>query len=239
MTTVSPGAARPASKVADFNCADGTGGSNTIGIGIARAGKRQRQTAVHRGDGAGADALQRIEHAAHRAAAQRGIAVECRRDRAAGDRAEHQAGTRFPNCRNRALPRARQSRRRRRRGPASSRSPERSTSAPSARKAFAVLRTSSPSSKPLIRVSPTARAPRMSARIEIDLSPGTRARPAKGPLRRAVSGAGSQCASRGWSMPARRLSRGAARTSSCGFSPRKPRPCTRDLLLTGAPRLAK
>ena len=35
----------------------------------------------------------------------------------------------------------------------------------------------------------------MRARIEIDLSPGTRTRPAKGPLRRAVSGAeaGSAC----------------------------------------------
>ena len=35
--------------------------------------------------------FQRIEHASHRPRAQRGIAVECRRDRASGDRAHHQA----------------------------------------------------------------------------------------------------------------------------------------------------
>ena len=33
ITTVSPGAASPANSVADFNCAEGTGGLNTIGIG--------------------------------------------------------------------------------------------------------------------------------------------------------------------------------------------------------------
>ncbi len=60
-------------------------------------------------------------------------------------------------------------------------SPSRVTSAPSARIALAVSSTSSPSSSPVIRVSPTAIAPRISDRCEIDLSPGTSATPDRGP----------------------------------------------------------
>jgi hypothetical protein len=45
--------------------------------------------------------------------------------------------------------------------------------APSARIAAAVRRTSSPVRRPVIVVSPTANAPNMSARWEMDLSPGT------------------------------------------------------------------
>ena len=96
----------------------------------------------------------------------------------------------------------------------------RSTCAPSARNALAVLRTSSPSSKPLIAVSPTASAPMIRARCEIDLSPGTRTRPFKGPWRRAVRVGGS--ARIGKESSPRPLSR----------APGNP-------LLTGAPRLAK
>ena len=69
-------------------------------------------------------------------------------------------------------------------------SPVRSTLAPSARIDLAVLRTSSPSSRPEIEVSPTARAPKIRARCEIDLSPGTRALPDRGPEARDSRGVG-------------------------------------------------
>ena len=109
--------------------------------------------------------------------------------------------------------------------------------APSARMALAVLSTSSPSSRPEIRVSPTARAPKISARCEIDLSPGTRTRPLSGP-----NGAGGK----------RRRDGGVAHGNllECGASSRPPttaareghlgRPKTgRNSLLTAAFRLAK
>ena len=53
------------------------------------------------------------------------------------------------------------------------------TSAPIAWKQLAVLRGSSPKSNPSIRVSPSASAPSINARWEIDLSPGTRILPFK------------------------------------------------------------
>ena len=176
-----PARASPASSTADLSCAEGTGGSNTIGTGSRRPGKRQRQPAIGGSERPRADALQRLEHAPHRPPAQRSVAVERRRDRTSGDRAEHQpaSGARIAEI-ERVAP-ARQSRRRRRRGRAIRPAPRRSTCAPSARTALAVLSTSSPSSRPLMRVSPTASAPRIRARCEIDLSPGTRTRPVRGP----------------------------------------------------------
>ena len=60
---------------------------------------------------------QRIEHATHRPAAQRRIAVEGRDDRAAGNGTHHPAGIRYRNCRIQAAPRVEQNRSPRRREP--------------------------------------------------------------------------------------------------------------------------
>ena len=67
--------------------------------------------------------------------------------------------------------------------------PSRSTRAPRARSAAAVAITSSASSRPRTRLRPAASADSISARCEIDLSPGTATAPFSGPPRRAVSAA--------------------------------------------------
>ncbi len=66
--------------------------------------------------------------------------------------------------------------------------PTRSGRAPKARIALAVFSTSSASKRPEMRVSPSASAPRIKARWEIDLSPGTLAVPFRGGDWRALSG---------------------------------------------------
>jgi hypothetical protein len=192
MTTVSPGADRPASNVADFSCADGTGSLNTMGAGSCapasvsgsrpfseasvRAPIRSRGSSTRRIGRLRSDAspsnVAVIGQPATAPRVSRQPVPELPKSSAAAGSAKPPTPT---PCTSHC------------------RSPVRSIRAPRARNAWAVLITSSPSKSPLIRVSPTASAPSSSARIEIDLSPGTRTRPANGPLRRAVSGAGEAC----------------------------------------------
>src|SRR5579871_5529284 len=79
--------------------------------------------------------------------------------------------------------------------------PSATKSAPNPRRAPAVEWTSPDSRRPEMRVSPSARAPRISARWEMDLSPGIPAVPLRGPDRRALRGAGLALSIRGFKRP--------------------------------------
>ena len=125
-----------------------------------------------------AHAAQRLGHAPHRPPRQRGVADRAR-SRTGGPRAgPSAAGSWCPNCRSRARPAAAVR-------PAKptpwtrASSPASAISTPSARSAAAVDRLSPPRPSPRASTAPSASAPNSSARCEIDLSPGTRQRPAQ------------------------------------------------------------
>ncbi len=128
-----------------------------------------------------AHARQRLDDPLHRPAAQRGVAGheagEAMAGQDAGEQARRGAGIaevehvgglarrRRRRSRARSMRRCRHARPRR---------------AQRARRAAAVASTSSPSSRPVIFVSPSARAPNIRARWETDLSPGRGRGPAAG-----------------------------------------------------------
>ena len=189
-------------------------------------------------DGPRAHQRHRVEDALHRPLAQRGVAVEGRRDRAARHRPHDQpaAGAGIAEIEHAA--RARGSRRPRRRARAIR--PRRCARRwrPSARMALPVLSTSSPSSRPEIRVSPTASAPKISARWEIDLSPGTRSAALERP-----PAAGGSSGTDGGVAHMRALAEDESATSyharAAGRHHRQPGTGPRSPLLTAAFRLAK
>ena len=116
-------------------------------------------------------------HALHRPRRQRGIAGEGRANAGhARDRAHQQPRRRCRYCRNRSAPGDRQA------PPRTIHSPRRSFDLDAERLgcALAVASTSSLSSRPRMRVSPSAMAPRISARWEQLLSPGIAASPSSG-----------------------------------------------------------
>ena len=91
-TMVSPGAAKPGEQHRGLELRRRRRRLVDDRDRIARARQGQRQpAAIADAEHARAHAFQRIEHAPHRPRAQRGIAVEGRRDRAARHRAHHQA----------------------------------------------------------------------------------------------------------------------------------------------------
>ena len=182
ITVVRPGALRPASSTADLICAEATGVRSRSARGSAapRSVMRQRPPSAC-DEHLRAHLRQRIEDAAHRPLAQRGVAIEGRGDRRGRRRRPSSAASRCRHCRNRARRPARET------ADADAADAPRAVAAcarrprPARGRPRPVRSTSSPSSRPSTSVSPTRSRPKIMARCEIDLSPGTRARPLSGP----------------------------------------------------------
>ena len=189
MTTVSPGAFRPARRTADFTCAEGIGSVYRTGIGsfapIIVSGRRPPSRPCAR-----------VPKSA-KGSVIRPIGRD-RSDASPVKVAEISVVAIAPMIRRTPVPALPQS-------ITSSGSPNPPTptpwtdhssfslvtSAPKARMASAVRKTSSPSKRPRIRVLPTDNAPRISDRWLIDLSPGTFAVPTRASALREVIGCGS------------------------------------------------
>ena len=176
ITLVSPGALRPASSTADFTCADGTGKRYSIGSGslvpMTASGRRPPSRPTKRAPIARSGVVTRAIGRRHSDSSPVKKLVK-------GWVATSPIKRRAPVP---ELPRSSTAS-----GSASPPSPTpcmvhapsalRSIGTPRRRSARAVLSTSSPSSKPAMRVVPTATAPKISARCDTDLSPGIAMRP--------------------------------------------------------------
>ncbi len=189
-TLVIPRAFSPASRIADFTCAEATGNRYSSGMASTApsiaSGRRPPSRAVKRAPVADSGSVTRRIGRPRRLASP--VMTEKIGWLARMPQSSRAAVPELPMSSTSAgsvsppMPR-----------PATDQRPPPwfTTSAPSARMAAAVRSTSSPSSSPEICVSPTASAPNMSARWLMDLSPGTAIRPASGPAgRRAIEGAG-------------------------------------------------
>ena len=182
-TRVMPGAFRPHSSTADFTWADGTGtryssGSASFGPCTA-SGSRPPSRAAKRAPQADSGSITRRIGRRRRLASP--VITANRWWLASTPHSSRAAVPELPMSSTSAGSTSPPTPR-----PATRHVPSGScaTSAPSARIAAAVRSTSSPSSSPVIRVSPTASAPNISARWLIDLSPGTAMRPASGAVAR-------------------------------------------------------
>ena len=162
---------------------------------------------------------ERIENAAHRALAQRGVAVEARGDAVAADHAHHQARAgagiaeiqRAGRLEDRAEAHAAN-------GPAAFAEPL-DRRAELRRRRGRCCSTSSPSSRPATLVSPTESRPSRKARWEMLLSPGGRAFPRSGPQACGGERFGGCGMGHGWGRfrTGRRISAGLCR-SAAGWS---------------------
>ena len=175
-----PGVLSPASSTADFTCADATGRVYSIGTAGVRprtiSGSRPPGLAVMSAPIRASGSITRAIGRADREASPVKVAVRgwlatspisSRVEVPELPMSSAPAGWSSPPT---PTPATRQV-------PSASRS----MAAPIARIAAAVARTSSPSSSPTMRLSPTASAASISARWLIDLSPGTAIRPTSGP----------------------------------------------------------
>ncbi len=192
MTVVRPGELSPASRMADLSCAEGTGVRYSMGAGslVPRRVMGQRPPSA-------SDSTRTPMSVSGSRMRRMG---RLRREASPSNVASMEWPPTTPIISRvpvPALPKSRTPsgwRREPTPHPSTCQRPgaSRSTSAPRAAQAAAVRSTSSPSSRPSTVVRPFASSPRMSARWEMDLSPGGRRRPFRG---------APAAAERGWAGP--------------------------------------
>ena len=175
ITEVRPGVFRPASRMADFTCAEATVIGQVIGTGRPSPAAPSIVSGMRSPGFASMRAPIRRKGSATRpirAMAQGLVSGQDATERVGGQDFPSSDGRRFPNCRMSSTDRGSDSPPTPR--PMTRQAPFRclSISAPNARRTSAVASTSAPSNNPVTVDSPIASAPSMRARCEIDLSPG-------------------------------------------------------------------